>query len=215
MNSEGCNPRLARAYPGAVARADRRGAAEHRRRLVDGLAGHVIEVGAGNGRNFVHYPPTVTEIVGDEAGADPAGARRRLPRRAGCPSRSSPASRTPCRSRTASTRRIAAVASLVLCSVPDQARALWGNCGACCGPAASCASTSMYSRGASRSGCSGAWPTAPASGRRSLAAAISRARRRARSPRRGSPSSTTASGSSCAPGAIEPRLTYVLGSARR
>jgi len=60
------HPRFARVYPGAAARADARGAAEHRRRLVDGLAGRVVEVGAGNGRNFAHYPPTVTEVVAIE-----------------------------------------------------------------------------------------------------------------------------------------------------
>ena len=50
------HPRFARVYPAVAARADRRGAAGHRQRLVEGLAGRVVEVGAGNGRNFAHYP---------------------------------------------------------------------------------------------------------------------------------------------------------------
>ncbi|SDK63497.1 Methyltransferase domain-containing protein [Nonomuraea maritima] len=60
------NPRFARAYLAGVDLADRRGGYEHRRRLVAGLEGRVIEVGAGSGRNFPHYPPTVTEVVAVE-----------------------------------------------------------------------------------------------------------------------------------------------------
>ena len=51
------NPRFARLYPDFAARADRRGAAEHRRRLLAGLTGTVVEVGAGHGANFAYYPP--------------------------------------------------------------------------------------------------------------------------------------------------------------
>ena len=59
-------PRFARMYPKAAARADRRGASEHRRRLLQDLGGRVVEVGAGNGLNFAHYPATVTEVVAIE-----------------------------------------------------------------------------------------------------------------------------------------------------
>src|SRR5690606_12743281 len=37
-----------------------------RRRLLDGLSGRVLEVGAGNGLNFAHYPDTVAEVVAIE-----------------------------------------------------------------------------------------------------------------------------------------------------
>jgi ubiquinone/menaquinone biosynthesis C-methylase UbiE len=39
---------------------------DHRQRLLAGLAGRVLEVGAGNGLNFPHYPATVTEVLAIE-----------------------------------------------------------------------------------------------------------------------------------------------------
>jgi ubiquinone/menaquinone biosynthesis C-methylase UbiE len=39
---------------------------DHRRRLLAGLTGRVLEVGAGNGLNFPHYPATVTEVLAME-----------------------------------------------------------------------------------------------------------------------------------------------------
>jgi len=45
-------PRFARMYLKASERMERRGATEHRRTLLDGLAGRVVELGAGNGLNF-------------------------------------------------------------------------------------------------------------------------------------------------------------------
>ncbi|MFC7219278.1 class I SAM-dependent methyltransferase [Streptomyces polyrhachis] len=38
----------------------------HRRRLLTGLTGEVVEVGAGDGLNFPHYPPEVTRLVAVE-----------------------------------------------------------------------------------------------------------------------------------------------------
>jgi hypothetical protein len=45
---------------------DAPGAAEHRCALLADLAGRVLEIGAGNGRNFPHYPPAVTEVLAVE-----------------------------------------------------------------------------------------------------------------------------------------------------
>src|SRR5437588_39398 len=45
---------------------DRGGAAEYRRRLLAGLSGRVLEVGAGNGLNFAHYPTEVTHVLAVE-----------------------------------------------------------------------------------------------------------------------------------------------------
>ncbi len=45
---------------------DAAGAGEHRRRLLAGLSGRVVEVGAGPGRNFSWYPPEVRQVVAVE-----------------------------------------------------------------------------------------------------------------------------------------------------
>ena len=45
---------------------DAGGLAGYRQRLLAGLAGQVIEVGAGNGLNFAHYPATVTGVLAVE-----------------------------------------------------------------------------------------------------------------------------------------------------
>lgn len=60
------HPRFARLYERISAESERRGTAEHRDRALAGLSGRVIEVGAGNGMNFRHYPDTVTEVVAVE-----------------------------------------------------------------------------------------------------------------------------------------------------
>ncbi len=116
------HPRFAQLYPGVAARADRRGAAEHRRRLVDGLAGRVVEVGAGNGRNFIHYPPTVTEVVAIEPETTLRALAAEAAREVAVPVTviSGLADDLP----FADGELDAAVVSLVLCSVPDQQRAL-------------------------------------------------------------------------------------------
>ena len=36
---------------------------EYRAEMTDGLTGRVLEVGAGNGMNFAHYPPGIDEVV--------------------------------------------------------------------------------------------------------------------------------------------------------
>jgi ubiquinone/menaquinone biosynthesis C-methylase UbiE len=60
------NPIFARVYQRWAQVSDRRGAAEHRQRTLAGLTGRVIEVGAGNGANFAHYPASVTEVIAVE-----------------------------------------------------------------------------------------------------------------------------------------------------
>jgi len=94
----------------------------HRDAMLAGLSGRVIEIGAGNGLNFAHYPPAVAEVVAIE----PEPTLRRLAvtaaRRADVPVDVVPgaAEALPAESEAFD----AAVVSLVLCSVRDVARAL-------------------------------------------------------------------------------------------
>jgi SAM-dependent methyltransferase len=116
------HPRFARLYPRLAASADRRGAAGHRERLLDGLAGRVIEVGAGDGRNFIHYPPTVTDVVAVEPEPTLRALATDAARGVAVPVTviGGLADDLP----FADGELDAAVVSLVLCSVPDQGRAL-------------------------------------------------------------------------------------------
>lgn len=116
------HPLFARLYTRLSHVVDAKGGARHRAELLAGLAGRVIEVGAGNGANFAHYPGTVSEVVAVEpepylraraaeaAGAAPvpvrivAGVAEQLP--------------------AAGATFDAAVTSLVLCSVADPDAAL-------------------------------------------------------------------------------------------
>ena len=50
-------------YPRFSARARAAGEDQYRRRLLDGLSGRVIELGAGDGKNFAFYPADVSEVV--------------------------------------------------------------------------------------------------------------------------------------------------------
>jgi protein-L-isoaspartate O-methyltransferase len=46
-----------------LSRLMEREAGRHRDELLGGLAGRVVEVGAGNGINFAHYPDSVNEVI--------------------------------------------------------------------------------------------------------------------------------------------------------
>ena len=102
--------------------AERRGGAEHRRKLLAGLSGRVVEVGAGSGANFAHYPTTVNEVVAVEP--EPY-LRERAQRAAALAAVSvsvgdGGADRLPGDAGSFD----AGVAALVLCTVPDQQRSL-------------------------------------------------------------------------------------------
>ncbi|MEU8357550.1 class I SAM-dependent methyltransferase [Nonomuraea sp. NPDC048882] len=116
------NPRFAQAYARMSVLTDQRGAYEHRRRLLTGAEGRVIEIGAGNGRNFPHYPETVTEVVAVE----PDDTLRALATTAAS-SAPVPVSVVPGHADALPGPEgdfDTAVVSLVLCSVPSQQRAL-------------------------------------------------------------------------------------------
>lgn len=115
------HPVFARVYE-RLSRLMERELGEHRRQLLDGLSGEVIEVGAGNGLNFRHYPGEVSRVLAVE----PEDHLRNLAVRAAA---SAPvpvevvagvADALP----AADGSMDAAVVSLMLCSVPDQASAL-------------------------------------------------------------------------------------------
>ena len=57
------HPLFARAFARVVGAMDRRGAAEHRRRILAGLHGSVIEIGAGAGSSFPLYPSRVAHVL--------------------------------------------------------------------------------------------------------------------------------------------------------
>jgi ubiquinone/menaquinone biosynthesis C-methylase UbiE len=116
------HPIFARTFPAMSRAVEHGGMADRRKTLLASLAGDVIEIGAGTGANFSHYPETVTRVLAVEpeprlralaaAAADAVpvpievtdGMAGALP--AGDASYDS------------------AVVSFVLCTVPDEAAAL-------------------------------------------------------------------------------------------
>jgi len=98
------------------------GSERQRTQLLAGLRGRVVEVGAGAGRNFALYPPGVSEVLAIEPEPYLRGLAERAAASAPVPVRvldglaeSLPVEDAACD---------AAVTSLVLCSVADQAVAL-------------------------------------------------------------------------------------------
>ena len=116
------HPIWARVYARISPTMDAQGAIDHRRKLLAGLAGRVLEVGAGNGLNFAHYPPGVTEVLAVEPEPYLRGLADVAARQAPVPTRVVDGTAGALPAPDASMD--AAVASLVLCSVPDQARSL-------------------------------------------------------------------------------------------
>ncbi|MEV7795178.1 methyltransferase domain-containing protein [Streptomyces sp. NPDC087512] len=117
------HPLFARYYARASVTAETRmGVARVRERLLAGLSGRVIEVGAGNGLNFAHYPGAVSEVVAVE----PERSLRRLAAEAarGAPVPVDVVPGTAEALPAGSEDFDAAVVSLVLCSVRDVPQAL-------------------------------------------------------------------------------------------
>ena len=116
------HPLYARFYARLAEVEDRAGVAEHRRDLVAGLRGRVLELGAGTGLSFRHYPPEVEQLVAVEPEptmrAKAAQAAGEIALDVQLVDGTADALPAPAASVDA------AVVSQVLCSVPDQARAL-------------------------------------------------------------------------------------------
>ena len=111
-------------YPGRAAAMDKAGFAEYRDRFLAGLSGQVLELGAGSGLNFAHYPAEVERVVAVE----PEAKMRALASQAAAHASAS----VPVEVVDGTAEALSAyagqfdagVCSLVLCSVPDQSAAL-------------------------------------------------------------------------------------------
>src|SRR4051794_31672372 len=116
------HPLFARMYQRVAAAAMEKGEAEFRREMLAGLTGSVIEVGAGHGLNFSLYPASVPEVLAVEPEAVLRRGAEEAARTAAVAVRvvDGVASRLPADDATFD----GVVASLVLCSVPDQGVAL-------------------------------------------------------------------------------------------
>ncbi len=101
---------------------DRVGLGESRRRLVADLSGTVVEVGAGTGVTFDHYPPTVRRVVAVEPDPHLRAFAERHARRSRVPVEvvDTVAETLP----LADGEADAVVFGLVLCTVPDVPAAL-------------------------------------------------------------------------------------------
>ncbi|MET9663302.1 class I SAM-dependent methyltransferase [Streptomyces sp. NPDC006510] len=117
------HPVFARFYARmSVAAETKAGLAAVRSELLAGLSGRVIEIGAGNGLNFAHYPPAVSEVVAIEPERTLRQLAVRSALRAGIPVDVVPgaAEALPVKSEAFD----GAVASLVLCTVRNVERSL-------------------------------------------------------------------------------------------
>jgi ubiquinone/menaquinone biosynthesis C-methylase UbiE len=94
----------------------------HRRRLLEGLSGKVIEVGAGNGLNFPLYPDTVEKVLAIEP--EPLLRKAAIEEASKAPVEIEVVDGVASALPADDGSQDAVIASLVLCSVPDQAAAL-------------------------------------------------------------------------------------------
>ena len=104
-------------YDRGLKATEEAGLGEMRRELLAAASGRVLELGAGTGVNLDHYPPAVTELVLVEP--DPHMAKRLRARLTASPRQATvleaPGERLP----FADGEFDLAVATLVLCTVPD------------------------------------------------------------------------------------------------
>ncbi|MGY1593584.1 class I SAM-dependent methyltransferase [Geodermatophilus sp. SYSU D00708] len=116
------HPLFARFYARLAPAMERSGAGEHRQRLLAEVSGRVVEVGAGTGANFAHFPASVTEVVAVEPEAYLRARAAEAARHARVPVTvvDGVADRLP----AGDAEFDAAVVTLVLCSVPDPDGAL-------------------------------------------------------------------------------------------
>ncbi len=116
------NPIFARVYARVAKDSESRGGREHRIRMLAGAAGRVVEIGAGVGSNFAHYPPTVSQVIAVEPEPHLRGRAQQAAAGAPVPVKviDGHAGVLPFHDGEFDV----GVASLVLCTVPDQRLAL-------------------------------------------------------------------------------------------
>jgi ubiquinone/menaquinone biosynthesis C-methylase UbiE len=105
-------------YDRMLADTEEAGLREHRRALLAKARGRVLEIGAGTGLNVEHYGPEVTELVFTEP-EEPMARRLRARVERG-EVVEAPADELPFEGDSFDT----VVSTLVLCTVPDQERAI-------------------------------------------------------------------------------------------
>jgi SAM-dependent methyltransferase len=115
-------PSFGRRFARVGPRMDARGAAEHRRRLVAVARCAVVEIGAGYGATFAHYPPAVTSVLALEPDPTLRALALAAATRAPVPItvQNGVAEALPAADASADV----VVSSLVLCSVADQSTVL-------------------------------------------------------------------------------------------
>ena len=116
------NPLFVRFYRSSQSTAVKRGENQHRRRALAGACGRVVELGCADGANFALYPDTVEDVIAVEP--EPRFRKRATTAAAAAP--------VPVRVEAGTADALplddgsvdVVLASLVLCTVPDQAAAL-------------------------------------------------------------------------------------------
>jgi ubiquinone/menaquinone biosynthesis C-methylase UbiE len=116
------HPLFARFYARLSAGMEGAGVGRIRGELLTGLSGSVLEIGAGNGLNFAHYPDSVTSVLAVEPEPHLRGIAERAAASAPVPIKvtEGTAEQIP----AADGSFDAVVATLMLCSVADLATAL-------------------------------------------------------------------------------------------
>ena len=115
-------PSFGRSFARVGPRMDARGAADHRRRLVEAAHGAVVEIGAGYGATFPFYPSVVTGVLALEPDPTLRELARAAAARAPVPVTVVDGVAEALPAADASVDVV--VSSLVLCSVADQSVAL-------------------------------------------------------------------------------------------
>jgi ubiquinone/menaquinone biosynthesis C-methylase UbiE len=121
MTEEVRHPLFARIYM-RMSRKRHETEDEHRRKLLEGLSGQVIEVGAGDGLNFSLYPHTVERVLAVEP--EPLLRKAAAEEAKKAPVQIEVLDGVASALPVGDASQDAVIASLVLCSVPDQAVAL-------------------------------------------------------------------------------------------